>query len=328
MRLGLAISTLHATPVADYLALVREAETRGYDTAWVAEAAGADAVTTMALIASHTARMRLATGIVPIQTRTPVVLGMTAATLAHLAPGRIALGLGVSSPIIVGQWHGLPFRKPLAQLREGVQVIRAVLSGERVNFEGEFYRVRNFRLASPPREPVPIYLGALGPRMLELAGEVADGVLLNWLAPETVPASIRHLEAGARRAGRTLAGFEIAAFVRTCVTEAADPARQALARDITGYVIVDSYARFFHDSGYAAEVEAITAAWRAGDRAGAVQRLSPRMLDGLGVVGPADFCRARLQEFARYGLTQPVVVPFSPDPDPRDSLLRTVRSFP
>jgi probable F420-dependent oxidoreductase len=327
-RLGLGLSFLGGMAAPDYVALVREAEQRGYDTAWVAEAAGADAVTTMALVAAHTSRMGIASGVVPVQTRTPVVLGMTAATLAHLAPGRVALGVGVSSPVIVGQWHGLPFRKPLSQLREALQIIRAVVSGERVTFEGEFYRVRNFRLANPPARPPRLYLAALGPRMLELAGEMADGVLLNWLAPETVGASIRHLEAGARTAGRTLADFEIAAFVRTCVTDAPEPARQSLARDITGYVTVDSYAQFFRESGYAAEIDAASSAWKRGDRAGAVGKLSPRMLEGLGVIGPADACRARMRDFAASGLTQPVVIPFTPDPQPAASILRTIRAFP
>lgn len=328
-RLGLAVPFFHAFGAADYVALVREAEQRGYDTAWTAEVSGQDAFTTMGLIAQSTTRLRVATGVVPIQTRTPLVLGMTAATLGHVAPGRIALGLGVSSPVIVGQWHGLSFGKPLGQMREAVQIIRQVLAGERVSFEGQHYNVRGFRLTLPPLpQPVRIYLGALGPRMLELAGEIADGVLLNWLAPETVAACLKHLEAGARRGGRTLANFEIAAFIRTCVTEDEEPARQWLARDITGYTTVDAYAAFFRDAGYTDEVAAAQRAWKAGDRAGAVSQLSRRMLDGLGAIGSGDACRARVAEFARAGLTMPVVFPFSPDADPRASLLRTVRSFP
>ncbi len=325
-KLGVALP-FSAFPGREMIALAQEAETRGYDTAWAAEASGADALMTLAVIAAHTSRLRVASGIVPIQTRTPIVLAMAATTLGHLAPGRVALGVGVSSPIIVGQWHGLPFRKPLAHMREAVQVLRLALSGERVNFEGEFHRIKNFRL-SLPSTPVRIYLGALGPKMLELAGEVADGVLLNWLAPETVGASIRHIETGARRAGRGLGDFEIAAFVRTCVTDDEAPARQWLARDITGYAIVDAYAEFFRSSGFTTEVDAINAAWKAGDRAGAVSKISPRVLDGLGVIGPAEFCRERVAQFAKAGLTMPVVLPFSPDADPRPSLLRTIRSFP
>jgi alkanesulfonate monooxygenase SsuD/methylene tetrahydromethanopterin reductase-like flavin-dependent oxidoreductase (luciferase family) len=166
--------------------------------------------------------------------------------------------------------------------------------------------------------------------MLELAGEIADGVVLNWIPPETVAASIGHLEAGARKAGRTLGDFEIASFIRTCVTDDALAAREALARDITGYATVDVYASFFRSAGFGDEVDAVNAAWRAGDRAGAVKQVSPRLLDGLGVVGPPAFCRERIAEFARAGLTQPVIVPFAPGAsvDAREAQLRTLRAFP
>ena len=328
-RLGLAIPFSNPIPFADHLRLAAEAEARGYDAAWTAEVGGPDAVTTMTLLATSTKRLTIATGVIPVQTRTPIVLGMTAATLGSLAPGRIALGLGVSSEIVVGQWHGLPFEKPLAQLREAVSIIRLVLAGERVNFEGRFYRLKNFRLLMPPPpQPVRIYLGALGPGMLRLAGGIADGVLLNWIPPEAIPESIRQVEAGARRAGRSLDGFEIACFIRVSVTDDPAPARQWLAREITGYSIVDAYARFFAACGFGPEVEAARRAWQAGDRAAAVKQISPRFLDGLGVVGSADFCRQRLDQFAKAGLTQPVVFPFTPDPMPFPSLLRIVQAFP
>ena len=148
--------------------------------------------------------------------------------------------------------------------------MRKVAAGERVNVEGKFYRMKNFRLTAPlPKTPVRVYLAALGPEMLELAGEIADGVLLNWIPPEAVPASLAHLQAGARRAGRTLENFEIASFIRTCVTDDAAAARETLARDITGYATVDVYASFFRTAGYADEV----ARWaRRGARATARAR--------------------------------------------------------
>jgi alkanesulfonate monooxygenase SsuD/methylene tetrahydromethanopterin reductase-like flavin-dependent oxidoreductase (luciferase family) len=164
--------------------------------------------------------------------------------------------------------------------------------------------------------------------MLELAGEIADGVLLNWIPPEAVPASIAHLQAGAQKAGRTLDDFEIASFVRTCVTDDAAAARETLARDITGYATVDVYASFFKTAGYPDEVAQVSAAWSSGDRSGAVKKISPRMLDGLGVVGDEAFCRARIAEFAASGLTQPVIVPFAPPGADKAALLRTLRAFP
>jgi probable F420-dependent oxidoreductase len=318
-----------AMPIAEVPALAREAEARGYRTAWVGEAAALEAIALSTLIATHTRTLKIANGVIPVQTRTPVVYGQAAATLAHLAPGRFALGLGLSSEIIVGQWHGLPFTPSIQQMREAVQIVRMTAAGERVNFEGRFYRLKNFRLSIPAPSPPPlIYLGALGPRMCELAGEVADGVLLNWLPPSAVAASLRHIEAGAKRAGRSLADIDVSVFVRTCVTGEGEEARATLAREITGYAIVSVYARFFAECGFAEEVEAVNAAWKSGDRAGAVKGISERVLDGLGAVGPADVCRERLGAFAATGVT-PVVVPFAPPgPEARASLLRTFRTFP
>jgi probable F420-dependent oxidoreductase len=329
MRLGIVLAGFTALPAADFVAAAREAEARGYHTAWLGEVAGYDALVMSTVVATHTERLVVANGVLPVQTRTPVVLGMATASLNHLAPGRFALGLGLSSKTIVEQWHGLTFSPALAQIREAVEIIRKVATGERVNHEGKFYRVKNFRLTGPaPKAPVRIYLAALGPEMLELAGEIADGVLLNWIPPEAVPASIAHLEAGARRAGRTLAELEIASFVRTCVTDDAAAARATLARDITGYATVDVYASFFRTAGYPDEVAAVGAAWMSGDRAGAVKQVSPRMLDGLGVVGDEAFCRARIAEFAGVGVTQPVIVPFTSAGADHASLLRTLRAFP
>jgi probable F420-dependent oxidoreductase len=318
-----------ALPLAEFPALAREAQERGYRTAWVGEASGAEAIVLSTLIATHTTTLRIANGVIPVQTRTPIVYGQAAATLGHLAPGRFALGLGLSSEIIVSQWHGLPFSPSVQQMREAVEIIRLTASGERVNFDGKFYRLKNFRLAIPAPDPAPrIYLAALGPRMCELAGEVADGVLLNWLPPSAVPASMRHVEVGARRAGRNMADLDVAVYIRTCVTDEPAAVREALARDITGYAIVSVYARFFAECGFADEVEAVNRAWKAGDRAGAVKGISERVLDGLGAVGSVEACREQIGAFARTGAV-PVVVPFArPGSDARASMLATLRSFP
>ena len=329
MRLGIVLAGFTSAPLADFIAAAREAETRGYHTAWLGEVSGYDAIVMSTVVATHTEKLHVANGVLPVQTRTPVILGMATASLNHLAPGRFALGIGLSSKTIVEQWHGLSFTPSLAQIRETVEIVRKVASGERVVHEGKHYRVKGFRLTSPPpKAPVRVYLAALGPEMLELAGEIADGVLLNWIPPEAVPASIEHLKTGARTAGRTLEGFEIASFVRTCVTDDAAAARETLARDITGYATVDVYAAFFRTAGYPDEVAQVGAAWSAGDRSGAVKKVSPRMLDGLGVVGDEAFCRARIAEFAASGLTQPVIVPFAPPGADRGALLRTLRAFP
>jgi len=329
MRLGIVLAGFTSASLAEFVGAAREAEARGYHTAWLGEVSGYDAIVMSTVVATHTERLHVANGVLPVQTRTPVILGMATASLNHLAPGRFALGIGLSSKTIVEQWHGLTFTPSVAQIREVVEIVRKVASGERVAHEGKHYRVKGFRLTSPPpKAPVRVHLAALGPEMLELAGEIADGVLLNWIPPEAVPASIAHLKTGAQKAGRTLEDFEIASFVRTCVTDDPAAARETLARDITGYATVDVYASFFKTAGYADEVAQVGAAWGAGDRSGAVKKISARMLDGLGVVGDEAFCRTRIAEFARSGLTQPVIVPFAPPGAEKSALLRTLRAFP
>src|SRR5438552_18827946 len=214
-RLGVVLAPFATLPAAEFVAVARETEARGYHAAWTGEASGYDAITLMAMIATHTEQLHVGSAVLPVQTRTPVVLGQSAPTPNHLAPDPAVLGIGLSSKVIVGDWHGLSFAPSLQQIREAVQIIRAVASGERVSFEGKFYKVKNFRLTvPPPAKPVRVVLAALGPEMLELAGEIADGVVLNWIPPETVPSSIKHLEAGAKKAGRTLTDFEIASFIR------------------------------------------------------------------------------------------------------------------
>src|SRR3984893_2005040 len=154
MPTDVALTSL-VMPLAEFSAIAREAKPRGYRTAWVGEASGTEAIVLSTLIATHTSRIQIANGVIPVQTRTPIVYGQAAATLAHLAPGRFTLGLGLSSEIIVGQWHGLSFAPSIQQMREAVQIIRMVAAGERVNFDGKFYRLKNFRLARDAPAPPP-----------------------------------------------------------------------------------------------------------------------------------------------------------------------------
>lgn len=313
--------------LAPALALARRADTLGYESLWVTHGIGRDALQVLAAYGHVAPHLGLGSGVIPIYPRHPVLLAQEALTLSDVSGGRLRLGIGVSHRPMMEGALGLDMGRPLDVTREYVTVLRAALTGK-VQHQGARYRVSwQSGLPRVPAAP-PILLGGLAPRMLELAGEIADGVLLNWLPPEAVPPALRRLEAGARRAGRTLADFEVAAFIRTAVTDEAAPVREALARDITQYAIVDSYARFFGDSGYADEVGRVNAAWTKGDRAQAVREVSPRFLDGLGVVGPEDFCRDRIAQYAKAGLTQPVVLPFpAGGADPRQTVLRTVRAF-
>lgn len=279
----------------------------------------------MTAMAGVTTHLRLGTGIVPILTRTPSLLAMTVASIAQLAPGRVRIGLGVSTPNIMQNWHGIPYDRPLARLRAYVTIIRKALAGERVTQEDGVYPLRDFRLGLPALQPpIPIYVAALNPRMLQLAGELADGVLLNWLPEEQVPWALGHLKLGASKVGRTLADLDIACLVRVCVTNDVGAARQWLRRELTGYMIVEAYQRYFRQIGFADETEALHAKWRAGNRSEAVEEVSDNMTERLAVFESAAQCRARLARFADAGVRLPIAFPFSPEAEYQASIHRTL----
>ena len=324
-RLGIAIPVQHPLTVTECIQLARRAENAGYDSIWIPEVVGTDAFVLMTAMAGVTTHLRLGTAIVPILTRTPSLMAMTAASIAQLAPGRVRVGLGISTANIIQNWHGIPYDRPLVRLQAYVAILRKALAGERVTLDVAGYALRNFRLGLPvPPQPVPIYLAALNPRMLQLAGELADGVILNWLPEERVPWALGHLQSGVTKAGRTLADLDIACLVRVCVTDEISAAHQWLRRELTGYAIVEAYRRYFQQIGFGAEAEAINAKWRVGDRSGAMAEVSEQMTDRLAVVGTADQCRAHLGQFAEAGITLPIVFPFSPHAEYQASIHSTL----
>ena len=327
-RLGAAVPLQSLAP-AQQVAYIRHAEVQGYDSAWAPEVMGTDAFTVLAAASQLTQRLRLGTGIVPIYTRTPTTLAMSIATLDALSGGRAVLGLGVSSEVIIGAWHGLPVPKPLGAMREAVEIIRRLLRNERVTIEGQTFRVRNLRpnVPVPADRTIPIYLAALNLGMLRLAGEIADGVILNWLPAAHVPRAIAAIAAGAQRAGRTLADIDIACFIRVCVTDDIDAARQWMRRELTGYAIVDAYHAYFTACGFGADATACRDAWQQGDRTGATQCISETMVHALAAIGSPAACRAQLAAFADAGVTLPIVFPFSYETEPLPSVMHTLQAL-
>src|SRR5256885_6257072 len=206
---------------ADDLALVLEAERLGFSVVWAAEAYGSDAVTVLAYLAAKTSRIDVGSAVLQIPARTPTMTAMTAATLDRLSGGRFRLGLGVSGPQVSEGWHGVRFAKPLARTREYVEIVRLALARTNVAYEGEFYRLplpdgpgKALRLTlHPVREHIPIYLAAVGPKNLELAGEIADGWLAVFFAPEYAAEHLAQISAGRAKVGKELAGFDIAPAV-------------------------------------------------------------------------------------------------------------------
>src|SRR5271157_4956568 len=233
-KLGLQTS-IDAGPLADRLALIREAEDLGYTSLWVAEVSGPDAFVSLAALATSTRKAELATGVVPIQIRTPGAMAMGFLTINELSGGRAIAGLGVSTPVIVERWHGAAYRKPVTAMRECVTIMRQLFAEGRSKFEGKVYR-SDFRLGfSTTQRPPRIYLAALNPPMLRLAGEIADGVLLNYSPPEAIPSMIAEIRAGAEKAGRKLADIDVSIYLRMCITEDEAAAVTSFKRELATY---------------------------------------------------------------------------------------------
>jgi probable F420-dependent oxidoreductase len=287
------------------------AEELGYTEVWTAEIGAVDAFSPLAAVAVRTSTVRLGTALVPVFTRPPALLAMSAAGIQNLSGGRFVLGIGASSPAIVWGWMGVPFRDPVRRIEEYVALLRDMLAGRKIDHEGGTTRSRGFRLQVAVDRPVPIHVGALGPRMCRLAGRLADGVLFFLLTPDGVRRALEEVAAGARDAGRDPA--EIEAFIRLPVTvgEPDDLVRFMARRLLSGYAIVPAYNASLARQGFAEEAGEIAEAWAAGERDRATAAFTDEMLEATFLMGEPTACRARLQEYRDAGITTPVLMPLS-----------------
>jgi probable F420-dependent oxidoreductase len=319
-RAGVTFASLMALGPDLAVTTARTAEDLGYTSFWTAETTGPEAVSVLAAAGAAAPGLDLGTGVLALQLRTPMLVAMAGATLQALHPEReILLGVGISSPVVTERWHGVPYGdRPLERVREYVTLLRACLSGDRVDFAGDFYHAKGFRLGVRLGERRPkIVVGALNPRMLALAGEVADGVLLNYLPASHVPWSIEQVRAGG--------DATIYAYVHAGVCEREEGIDNA-RRDLYSYAVVDSYARNFERAGFAEEVAEIRGRFTDGDRAGAVAAVSDRMVDAIDVMGDADTVHATMRGYADAGVDVPVLMPLPWGADRRASAAATVRA--
>jgi probable F420-dependent oxidoreductase len=276
-------------PLHELGPLVRRIEHAGYDDVWSAEATEFDGFTPLAVAAEHSERLRLVSGIVNVFTRGPALLAQSAAALADLSEGRFVLGLGASSNVIVEQWNGIAFRRPLAKVEEMVRYLRAVLGGER--------GPGGFKLAAPPAAPVPIVLAALRERMLRLAGDVADGAFANFL-----PLS------GVERVVTTFAQPDKELACRFfSIHGPEDEALTMAKRTFVAYATVPVYADFFRWLGRGDEIEPLVEAWNAGDRKRALELAPEALIRETFLLGPVEAQRERLGEFAAAGIDTAVL---------------------
>jgi len=326
--LGFTYASLMGLGPAYAVDTARRAAELGYRSFWTAETTGPEAFSLLAAAGAAAPGLALGTGVLALQLRTPPLAAMSAATLAALDPDRdVLLGVGISSPVVTSRWHGAPYGDaPLGQVREYVALVRECLSGEKVTFAGDHYAVSGFRLGLRLGERRPrIVVGALGPRMLALAGEVADGVLLNYLPASHVAWSVEQVRAGEAAAGRKPGACTVYAYVHAGVADrhtALDRGR----RDLFSYAVVDAYAQSFTRAGFGDAVAEVRARHAAGDRDGAVAAVSDEMVDAIDVVGDADLVRDTIAAYAEAGVDHPVLMPLPWGDDRRQVVEDTLRA--
>ena len=289
----------------DHRSWYEEAAALGYTDLWSSEVSGADAFVPLALAATWVPTVRVGTAIVPAFTRGPAVVAQSAATLAAIAPGRFALGIGTSSEPIVTRWNGIPFDRPYQRTRDLVRFLKAALRGERVEEEYETFTIKGFRLGLVPDEPPPILVAGLRPGMLHLASREADGAIINWLSAADVT----------KVAAEVGPGKEIVCRIFVCPSDDAEKVRPAARFAMAAYLNVGVYAAFHEWLGRGPLLAEMRERWTAGDRKGALDAIPDEVVDDLVVWGTPDQCRAHIAEYVRNGVTTPclLVLPFGLD---------------
>jgi F420-dependent oxidoreductase-like protein len=338
MRLGLNLGYWGAGNDAENLALAQEADRLGYSVVWAAEAYGSDAATVLAWVAAQTQRVDVGSAIFQIPGRTPANTAMTAATLDTLSGGRFRLGLGVSGPQVSEGWHGVRFDKPLARTREYISIVRKALARERLTFEGEFFTLplpdgpgKALTLTvHPVRDRIPIYLAAVGPKNLQLAGEIADGWLAIFFDPASAGDLLGDVRTGRERAGLDMSTFDVVPTVPVVmgddVEACAGPVRAYSALYIGGMGSREQnfYNRLAVRMGYEEAAGQIQDRYLAKDYAGAAAAVPVDFIDRTALIGPRDRIRDRLAAYAAAGVTTLTVAVYAGDIEER---LRTVRAM-
>jgi F420-dependent oxidoreductase-like protein len=321
---------------ADDLALVHEAERLGYSVVWAAEAYGSDAVSVLAFLAAKTTTIGLGSAVLQIPARTPTMTAMTAATLDALSGGRFRLGLGVSGPQVSEGWHGVRFAKPLTRTREYVDIVKLALSRERVRYAGSTYQLplpdgpgkALHLMLHPVREHLPIYLAAIGPKNLELTGEIADGWQPVFFSPEHATDHLGHVRAGRAKVGKDLTGFDVSATISISVGDDLDACAAPLRPHAALYVGgMGSREQNFYNAlavrmGYADAAAAVQERYLARDYDGAAAAVPFEFIDRTALLGPVERIADRMRAYAEAGVTTASLMPYGDSAERRIATLR------
>ena len=338
MRVGLYVAYWPWFSAEEQIALAEQADRVGLDSVWVAEAWGQDAVSVLGHLTAVTERIGLGSALMQIPARTPAATAMTAATLDVLSGGRFKLGLGVSGPQVSEGWHGVRFDKPLARTREYVEVVRSALARQTVVHEGEFFTLplpdgpgKALKLAvHPAREHLPVYLAAVGPKNLELAGEIADGWLAIFFSPAYAGEAMARIDAGRARSGREGEPFDVAATVPVSigpdVAACADPIRPYAALYVGGMGSrkQNFYNQLARRMGFEAEAAQVQDLYLDRKHREAMAAVPLDFIDQTSLLGPRSRIAERLHAFAEAGVTTLTISTFAPEHSMRIETLRSV----
>jgi probable F420-dependent oxidoreductase len=326
-RIGVGFSSSGLTP-GEIVECVRLAEELGYESAWMTEGHAGDQFAILGACATATTRITLGTAISSVFVRSAPTIAMAAATVDHLSGGRFILGLGSSHRVQVEGEHGIPFDRPLPRLRETVAVVRALLQDGTVTHAGEVLSIERFELWFAPLRPrLPIFLAALFPTMLQIAGELADGILLTYPTLESGRRAAENVAIGARRAGRRPEDVEIASLLPCQVAESGAEARARLRPGLAFYIgFFPRYHRLLAEAGFADAVATVKAAWDRGDREGAARLVPDALIDAVALAGTPDECRARIERYRASGIALPIVTPRGGGPDPKARVVDALRA--
>jgi probable F420-dependent oxidoreductase len=276
--------------------LARRAEELGYTDAWSAEVSGPDGFSVASAVGVATSTIRIGCAIAPVFTRPPALIAMSALAASQASEGRFCLGLGASTPTIVEGWMGQRFERPLQRMRETLDIIQPALAGEKVTFEGATVGTTGFRLEGAPAD-VPIFIAALGPKMMQLAAERAQGIALYAVAEE-----------GVRIARAAAPDAELVARLICVPDQPAEQVRDFARFLLTPYIAAEGYNPWIARQGFEEEATAVKKAWEARDRNAAVAGVSDRLVDSLVIAGPAQACKERLASFREAGLDTPILL--------------------
>jgi probable F420-dependent oxidoreductase len=325
-RIGFALS--RGLPPRDIVDCVRLAEELGYESAWVAEGHGGDQFAILSACAMVTKRILLGTSISSVFVRSVPTIAMAAATVDHLSQQRFILGLGSSHRVQVEPEHGVAYGKPIQRLRESVEIIRTLLRDGVVSYKGEIVTIERFDLwFTPTRQEIPIYLAALFPKMLQVCGEIAQGVILTWSTLDAGRRAAENITIGARRAGRRLEEVDITSLLPCYVTNDRRQAFDAMRPAVAFYGgFFPRYNRLMAESGFPEAAQAIKAAWDRGGHEAAAKVVPDALIEAIAVAGTPAECRDRIEAYRRSGITLPIISPRPSGTDPKRAAFEALKA--